>query len=166
MNESDPHFRIGALTEALESAKKRCERHMASMPAEAQYVLKHLIDDIEGSLRRDRARVASAVTYSGEEASTSFHRWLEHVKQPEHTPMKAKIESTDQIVDIQAVGHPGMTKARVWEGVTEAGVQFTAYIPMVQVLKADDCQEFERDLVEHKRAQDWVRRAIDFRMVL
>jgi len=80
--------------------------------------------------------------------------------------MKAKIESTDQIVDIQAVGHPGMTKARVWAGVTEAGVQFTAYIPMVQVASADDNAEFERDLQEHQRAQDWVRRAIDLRMVL
>jgi hypothetical protein len=56
MNEADPHFRIGALIEALESAKKRCERHMASMPAEAQYVLRHIAEDIDGSLRRDRER--------------------------------------------------------------------------------------------------------------
>ena len=32
--------------------------------------------------------------------------------------MKATIQSTDQVVDINAVGHPGKTKARVWEGVT------------------------------------------------
>jgi len=85
MNESDPHFRIGALTEALESAKKRCERHMASMPAEAQYVLRHIAEDIEGSLRRDRARASAGGIVSGAEtASDAFHRWHNHVKRQEH----------------------------------------------------------------------------------
>lgn len=80
--------------------------------------------------------------------------------------MKARITSTDQIVDIQAVGHPGMTKARVWEGVTEAGVRFTAYIPVVQVHKSDDNSVFERELTEHKPPEDWTQRAIDARFIL
>jgi hypothetical protein len=80
--------------------------------------------------------------------------------------MKASITSTDQIVDIQAIGHPGKTKARVWEGVTEAGVKFTAYIPLVQVATKDDNFQFERELSEHKPPEDWTRRAIDARMIL
>lgn len=79
--------------------------------------------------------------------------------------MKASITSTDRIVDIAAVGHRGQTKARVWEGVTEAGVRFTAYIPLVQVHKGDDNSQFERDLSEHKRPEDWTLRAIDQRML-
>lgn len=80
--------------------------------------------------------------------------------------MKANIVSTDQIVDIAAVGHPGKTKARVWEGTTEAGVRFTAYIPLVQVNKNDDSSQFEHELSEHKAPEPWTRRAIDARMVL
>lgn len=80
--------------------------------------------------------------------------------------MRANITSTDQIVDIAAVGHAGKTKARVWEGVTEQGVRFTAYIPLVQVHKNDDNSVFERELSEHKPPEDWTRRAIDARMVI
>lgn len=79
--------------------------------------------------------------------------------------MKATITSVDKIVDIKAIGHPGMTKARVWEGVTEGGVRFTAYIPLVQVFKGDDNSQFERELSEHKPPEDWTMRAIDARMV-
>jgi len=74
--------------------------------------------------------------------------------------MKAKIESTDRIVDIQAVGHPGKTKARVWEGVTDGGVRFTAYIPVVQVHRRDDNSEFERELSEHKQPDQSTQHAI------
>jgi len=80
--------------------------------------------------------------------------------------MKAKIESTNQIVTINAVGFSGQTTARVWEGVTEAGVRFTAYIPLVQVHKGDDNSQFERELSEHKTPEDWTLRAIDARLVL
>jgi hypothetical protein len=77
--------------------------------------------------------------------------------------MEAMITSTDQIVDVKAIGHPDLTKARVWEGVTAAGVRFTAYIPIVQVHKDDDNAQFERELSEHKRPEDWTRRAMDAR---
>lgn len=78
--------------------------------------------------------------------------------------MKAHITSTDQIVTIQAIGFEGKTKARVWEGTTEGGVQFTAYIPIVQVHKTADGSQFERELSEHKAPEDWTKRAIDARM--
>lgn len=80
--------------------------------------------------------------------------------------MKAHIESTDRIVPVKAVGFESQTMARVWEGTTEAGVRFTAYIPIVQVRKDDDNSQFERELSEHKPPEDWTRRAIDARMIL
>lgn len=80
--------------------------------------------------------------------------------------MKATIVSTDRIVDIDAVGHPGRTEARVWEGITEAGVFFTAYIPTVQVDRKADNSVFEKELREHKQPSDETRRAIDLRFIL
>lgn len=80
--------------------------------------------------------------------------------------MKAKIESTDEIVSISAVGYSGMTRARVWEGVTDTGVRFTAYIPLVMVHKNDDNSQFERELSEHKRPENWTLEAINARLVL
>lgn len=80
--------------------------------------------------------------------------------------MQATITSTNAIVDIPAVGHPGTTKARVWEGITEHGVAFTAYIPLVQVARSADNSAFERELQEHKQPSAETRRAIDLRMVL
>lgn len=79
--------------------------------------------------------------------------------------MKAHIESTDKIVAIAAVGFEGKTNARVWEGVTEAGVPFVAYIPLVQVKTSFDTEQFERELSEHKPASWTTQHAIDARMV-
>ena len=59
--------------------------------------------------------------------------------------MRAQFESTDHIVTIKAVGFDGLTKARVWEGVTEAGVRFTAYISIIEVHKGEEAAEFLRD---------------------
>lgn len=82
--------------------------------------------------------------------------------------MKARIESTDRIVQIKAVGPaagtvPGETLARVWEGTTDAGVAFVAYIPLVQVRSAADNSQFERELVEHKPPDKSTQEAIDNR---
>lgn len=75
--------------------------------------------------------------------------------------MNATIESTNAIVEVK----PGV-RARVWEGRTEGGVPFTAYIMLCQVLTADDNAEFERDLQEERKApNDATRRAIDARML-
>jgi hypothetical protein len=42
--------------------------------------------------------------------------------------MKASMSSTDQIVEIDAVGGTGRTMARVWEGVSDNGVPFVAQV--------------------------------------
>lgn len=76
--------------------------------------------------------------------------------------MKATITSTSTIVDLDKAG---TIKARVWEGVTENGIAFTAYIPYVQVRGSADNAEFERDL-EHKPPEPSTQRAIDMRMIL
>lgn len=81
--------------------------------------------------------------------------------------MKATITSTDQVVEIDCIGDwPRRTQARVWEGVTEAGVPFTAYIPLVQVHKDADNSVFDRELREHKRPEPATQRAIDARFIL
>ena len=76
--------------------------------------------------------------------------------------MKAQITSTDRIV----VDKSSTIKARVWEGVTEAGVPFTAYITLVQVAKNADNSVFERELTEHKAPEAATIRAIDARFVI
>jgi len=55
--------------------------------------------------------------------------------------------------------------ARVWEGVTEKGVPFVAYITMVQVRASEDLKQFERELV-HKQADRWTLQAIDLRLII
>ena len=74
--------------------------------------------------------------------------------------MRATIESTDQIA---IMGKAGRT--RVWEGVTENGVKFVAYVSMVQVADVEDQAEFERDLTENKPASAETMKAIDARML-
>lgn len=80
--------------------------------------------------------------------------------------MKANITSPNKIVTIAAIGFGGQTKARVWEGVTEGGVPFTAYIPVVQVARQADNSQFERELSEHVQPSPETMRAIDARMIL
>lgn len=77
--------------------------------------------------------------------------------------MKATIQSTSAVVDLDG---SGKLKARVWEGITETGVKFTAYIPVVQVHKDADNSQFEAELREHKQPEPFTNRAIDMRMIL
>ncbi len=77
--------------------------------------------------------------------------------------MKATMTSTNAIVSISA---DGQVKARVWEGVTEAGVPFTAYIANVQVRTDADNSQFESELQEHKTPEPATSRAIDVRMII
>lgn len=76
--------------------------------------------------------------------------------------MKATITSTDQIVSIS---RDGKMTARVWEGVTEGGVAFTAFVSSVAVHKSRDYSKFERDLQEHKPPEGETLRAIDARLI-
>lgn len=79
--------------------------------------------------------------------------------------MKATIISTDQVV-VMKDRHGFPFVSRVWEGVTANGVQFVAYIPVLQVARQADNAEFERDLVEHQAPSADTARAIDARLVL
>lgn len=79
--------------------------------------------------------------------------------------MKATIESTSEITEIDAVGHPGKTKVRVWEGVSENGVNFVAYIPLVQVKADEDNSQFETELSEHAQPSEETMRAITMRLL-
>ena len=56
--------------------------------------------------------------------------------------MKATIESTDQLVDIDGV------KCRAWKGMSSGGAQFTAFIVLLRVPNAMAQGEFERELIE------------------
>lgn len=76
--------------------------------------------------------------------------------------MKAKITSTDAIVHYRNDNN----MCRVWEGVTEAGVPFVAYIALCQVSRNADNSEFERELMEHKTPDAATVRAIDARMII
>lgn len=75
--------------------------------------------------------------------------------------MKATIESTSAFV----VTSDG-AEARVWEGVTEGGIAFVAYISLVQVRRDADNSEFARELREHKQPSAATMHAIDLRLVL
>jgi hypothetical protein len=79
--------------------------------------------------------------------------------------MKAKIESTTAVVEMKDCNGRPFT-ARVWSGVTEGGVEFTAYIAVIQVLRSEDCTEFDRDLREHSQSSAVTQRAIYLRFVI
>jgi hypothetical protein len=79
--------------------------------------------------------------------------------------MKATITSTTEVVEIiDIVGNRAF--ARVWEGVSEKGVPFTAYITSVQVRSNADCSQFAAELKEHKPPEPETRRAIDLRFII
>lgn len=79
--------------------------------------------------------------------------------------MRASISSTDQVVEMKDCdGKP--FRSRVWEGVTDAGVKFVAYIPVVQVARDEDNYVFELELREHSAPSAATSRAIDMRFVL
>lgn len=62
--------------------------------------------------------------------------------------MKAKIESTAQIVIVDGV------RCRIWLGETEAGVPFTALIHKIGMDPALPDDEFERDLMDVETPSD------------
>lgn len=58
--------------------------------------------------------------------------------------MRIILENTDRFVTIEVPGG-GSYQARVWAGVTEAGVPVAAIIPRV-VCNAEDSEQFDREL--------------------
>jgi hypothetical protein len=85
------------------------------------------------------------------------------VSEQEET-MKATIHSTDRVVQMD--NGSGRTMCRVWEGVSESGVPFTAYNSTCQVARDADNSEFERELSEHKAPTSETLHAIEMRFIL
>lgn len=79
--------------------------------------------------------------------------------------MKATINSTN-FVGVMKDAEGREYACRVWEGVTEAGVPFTAYIGRVQVARDADCSIFERELQENTAPRADTQRAIDMRFII
>jgi hypothetical protein len=79
--------------------------------------------------------------------------------------MKATIESTTAVVEMQDQ-HGRPFAARVWQGATERGVEFTAYISIVQVRREDDTAQFDAELRESPAPGPTTQRAIDRRFII
>lgn len=80
--------------------------------------------------------------------------------------MKATIVSTNRLVEISDPSGRRAT-ARVWEGVTEAGVPFTAYIAQTQVRAGGGREaEFNRDLVRSGPPSAETLKAIELRYLV
>jgi len=79
--------------------------------------------------------------------------------------MRTTITSTSAVTEMK--DQQGRTYAcRVWEGETEGGVKFTAYIGMVQVAREADNSEFVRDLAESAPPRSDTIRAMDLRLFI
>jgi hypothetical protein len=78
--------------------------------------------------------------------------------------VKAMIESTSKVVELDARDRKGIFQARIWEGVTESGIPFHAFIVRVAVEKDSDNSQFETELKETKApttaTQSWPLRMI------
>jgi hypothetical protein len=72
--------------------------------------------------------------------------------------MKASMESTDKIIEVDGV------EARIWNGVTEKGVHFTALICRLGVKRGDDCADLEKEFRETQVPVP-INRAFDPRML-
>lgn len=85
--------------------------------------------------------------------------------------MKANITSTEKLITVviqHPQGPPSEVPARVWEGVSKAGVPFHAYIIRVAVKEgrpAADYEQFEKELKEQKKPSADVA-AIPLRLIL
>lgn len=77
--------------------------------------------------------------------------------------MRAWLESTDKIVMLETAS--GEVPARIWEGLTEGGVELIAFVTRVAVFADVDQREFERDLRE-TRALSPAAEAIPLRLIL
>jgi len=77
--------------------------------------------------------------------------------------MKVTLESTTKIVHLIVEGRE--VPARIWEGHTESGIACHAYITRIAVADGLDASEFERELVEHRRATPEIA-AIPTRLII
>jgi len=74
--------------------------------------------------------------------------------------MKLILEQTDRIVTVNDV------PARVWEGVTGAGVKVMALITRIAVHNTDDASELEAELLEQKPPSVRAEEAFPLRLII
>lgn len=74
--------------------------------------------------------------------------------------MKVTMESTDLIGEVNGV------PARIWEGVTEGGVEFMAFVTRVMVHKDHSQTEFETELIESPPPKQATVHPIPLRLVI
>lgn len=77
--------------------------------------------------------------------------------------VKVTLESTDKIIELATP--QGMVPARIWEGMTESGIQVHAYITRIAAGEGQDLAEFERELRETRKPSADVQ-AIPLRLIL
>jgi len=78
--------------------------------------------------------------------------------------MRVILESTDKIVELQT--STGIVPARLWEGVTDSGIQCHAFITRIAVHKDDDATQFERELKKQRAPSAALPKVYDTRLVL
>jgi hypothetical protein len=79
--------------------------------------------------------------------------------------MKATIENTDCIIDLNLDERSKPVQARIWKGVTEKGIPFEMAVVRVAAHEDADCAEFARDPQEVE-APKYVSAAFDLRMII
>lgn len=77
--------------------------------------------------------------------------------------MKVTLESTDKLVTLMVGGVA--VPARIWQGVTEQGVECHAYITRIAAHKDSDLSQFDRELQQHAAPRAELA-AIPMRMIL
>lgn len=74
--------------------------------------------------------------------------------------MRVTVHSTDQFIELQ-----GGIKCRVWEGVTDSGVEVQMIVPRIAAVKTQDLSQFDREL-EEQAAPTVMQMAFPLRMIL
>lgn len=77
--------------------------------------------------------------------------------------MKLRAESTTKIVTLRSPGDE--IPARIWEAVTEDGVQCHLYVTRIAVAHKEDHTVFEAELEEHRAPTPEIQ-AIPLRLIL
>lgn len=75
--------------------------------------------------------------------------------------MKATIESTWRVMDVRDA-RKRAAQVQVFEGTTETGIRFVAYVVRVQLLPADESRrpEFEKEITSSRPVGDDALRAL------
>lgn len=79
--------------------------------------------------------------------------------------MKITLESTSEVTLVSAGDKDSPIPARVWQGKTESGIAVFCLITRIAVLRTEDCDEFDAELIGQP-APVCDQRAFPLRMIL